>query len=168
MHRECVFTSKASKLMKLAMANPSTTSSSHDTDSLFLRRGGLCLPSPGRHVASPPPAPPSTEEAASRSEPEDSDVAPRRCCCCSADAARSTLRRCRSRSRWDRDRRLCLNPPLRLGPSMVKKKKKKNPDPPSPPDQTPPPPQKRHLNTSGGAVSGGSGSTTQALRGASA
>jgi len=141
------FTSKASKLMKLAMANPSTTSSSHDTDSLFLRRGGLCLPSPGRHAASPPPAPPSTEEAfvappppqPSRSEPEDSDVA-RRCCCCSADA-RSTLRLCRSRSRWDRDRRLCLNPPLRLGPSMLKKRKRKTRSP-SPPDQTPPPPKK--------------------------
>ena len=107
----CEFTSKASKLMKLAIAKPSMRSSSHDIDSLFLRRGGLCLPNPGRH--SRPPAP-RTEfvPQASRSEPEDRDVA--RC------SARSTLLLCRSLSRWERDRRLCLKPLLRLGPSMLK------------------------------------------------
>ncbi|TNN51603.1 hypothetical protein EYF80_038179 [Liparis tanakae] len=89
--------------------------SQHDTDSLFLRRGGLCLPKPGRRRQSLPPAPagPSTLSVprASRSEPEDRDVAR-----CSAGSTR--LLRRRSLSRCDRDRRLCRNPALRLGPSM--------------------------------------------------
>ena len=99
--------------MKLAMAKPSMMSSSHDTDSRFRRRGGLCLPKPGRHSRPPPPGPRTASAAAratSRSEPEDSDVA--------LGSARSTRRRCRSRSRWERDRRLCLNALLRLGPSI--------------------------------------------------
>lgn len=106
-----MFTSSASKLMKLAIAKPSMTSSSQDTDSLFLRRGGLCLPKPGRHSRLPGPRTLFVPQA-SRSEPEDMDVA--RSC------ARFTLLRRRSLSRWERDRRLCLNPVLRLGPSIIK------------------------------------------------
>lgn len=102
-------TSSASKLMKLAMANPSMMSSSQDTDSLFLRRGGLCLPKPGRHSLPPGPRTLLVPQA-SWSEPEDRDVA--------LSSARSTLLLRRSLSRCDRDRRLCLNPVLRLGPSM--------------------------------------------------
>jgi len=110
-----IFTSSASKLTKLAIAKPSMMSSSQDTDSLFLRRGGLCLPKPGRRRQSLPPVPagPSTLSVprASRSEPEDRDVAR-----CSAGSTR--LLRRRSLSRCDRDRRLCRNPALRLGTSM--------------------------------------------------
>lgn len=97
--------------MKLAMAKPSMTSSSQDTDSRFLRRGGLCLPKPGRHSLLPGPRTLLVPQA-SRSEPEDMDVA--------RSWARSTLRRRRSLSRCERDRRLCLNPVLRLGPSIIK------------------------------------------------
>lgn len=104
-------TSSASKLMKLAIAKPSITSSSQDTDSLFLRRGGLCLPKPGRHSLPPGPRTPFVPQR-SWSEPEDRDVA--------LSAARSTLLRRRALSRCERDRRLCLNPALRLGPSMFK------------------------------------------------
>lgn len=106
-----MFTSSASRLMKLAIAKPSMTSSSQDTDSLFLRRGGLCLPKPGRHSRLPGPRTLFVPHA-SRSEPEDMDMA--RSC------ARFTLLRRRSLSRWERDRRLCLNPVLRLGPSIIK------------------------------------------------
>lgn len=104
-------TSKASRLMKLAMANPSMISSSHDTDSRFLRRGGRCLApgKPGLH--SPPGLSSESLLQSSWSEAEDGDEA-----LCS----RSALLRRRSLSRWERERRLCLNPPLRLGPSMSK------------------------------------------------
>lgn len=86
-------------------------SSSQDTDSFFLRRGGLCLPKPGR--PSLPPGPMTLfAPQASRSEPEDMDVA--------RSSARSTLLR-RSLSRCERDRRLCLDPLLLLGPSMFKR-----------------------------------------------
>lgn len=105
-------TSSASKLMKLAIAKPSMTSSSQDTDSLFLRRGGLCLPNPGRHSLPPGPRTLLVPHA-SRSEPEDRDVA--------RSPARSTLLLRRSLSRWERDLRLCLNPVVRLGPSMLKR-----------------------------------------------
>lgn len=88
-------------------------SSSQDTDSLFLRRGGLCLPNPGRHSLPPGPRTLFVPQA-SRSEPEDRDVA--------RSSARSTLRLRRSLSRCERDRRLCLNPVLRLGPSMFKRR----------------------------------------------
>lgn len=104
-------TSSASKLIKLAIAKPSMMSSSQDTDSLFLRRGGLCLPKPGRHSLPPGPRTLLVPQA-SWSEPEDRDVA--------RSSARSTLLRRRSLSRCERDRRLCLNPVLRLGPSMFK------------------------------------------------
>lgn len=83
-------TSSASKLMKLAIAKPSMTSSSQDTDSLFLRRGGLCLPNPGRHSLPPGPRTLLVPHA-SRSEPEDRDVA--------RSPARSTLLLRRSLSR---------------------------------------------------------------------
>lgn len=106
------FTSRASRLIKLAIANPSMTSSSQDTDSLFLRRGGLCLPKPGRHSLPPGPRTLFVPQA-SRSEPEDRDVA--------RSSARSTLLRRRSLSRCERDRRLCLNPVLRLGPSIFER-----------------------------------------------
>lgn len=110
-HQIRTFTSSASKLIKLAIAKPSMMSSSQDTDSFFLRRGGLCLPKPGR--PSLPPGPMTLfAPQASRSEPEDKDVA--------RSSARSTLLR-RSRSRCDRDRRLCLDPALLLGPSMFKR-----------------------------------------------
>lgn len=105
-------TSNASKLMKLAIAKPSMTSSSQDTDSLFLRRGGLCLPNPGRHSLPPGPRTLFVPHA-SRSEPEDRDVA--------RSPARSTLLLRRSLSRCERERRLCLNPVVRLGPSMLKR-----------------------------------------------
>lgn len=105
-------TSSASRLMKLAIAKPSMTSSSQDTDSLFLRRGGLCLPNPGRHSLPPGPRTLLVPHA-SRSEPEDRDVA--------RSPARSTLLLRRSLSRWERDLRLCLNPVVRLGPSMLKR-----------------------------------------------
>lgn len=105
-------TSRASKLMKLAIAKPSMISSSQDTDSLFLRRGGLCLPNPGRHSLPPGPSTLLVPHA-SRSEPEDRDVA--------RSSARFTRLLRRSLSRWERDRRLCLNPVLRLGPSMFKR-----------------------------------------------
>lgn len=98
--------------MKLAIAKPSMTSSSQDTDSLFLRRGGLCLPNPGRHSLPPGPRTLLVPHA-SRSEPEDRDVA--------RSPARSTLLLRRSLSRWERDLRLCLNPVVRLGPSMFKR-----------------------------------------------
>lgn len=109
-----ILASRASKLIKLAIAKPSMMSSSQDTDSLFLRRGGLCLPKPGRHSLPPGPMTPFVPRA-SRSEPEDRDVA--------RSSARSTplLLRRRSLSRCERDRRLCLNPVFRLGPSMVKR-----------------------------------------------
>lgn len=107
-------TSKASKLMKLAIAKPSIMSSSQDTDSRFLRRGGRCLTpgKAGRH--SPAAAPPSKglPLQSSWSEAEDGDEA-----LCWAGSA-LLLRR--SLSRWDRERRLCLHPPFRLGPSMSK------------------------------------------------
>lgn len=102
------FTSNASRLIKLAIAKPSMMSSSQDTDSLFLRRGGLC-----RHSLAPPGPRTLLVPQASLSEPEDRDVA--RC------SARSTRLLRRSLSRRDRDRRLCLNPVLRLGPSMIKR-----------------------------------------------
>ena len=105
-----IFTSSASKLTKLAIAKPSMMSSSQDTDSLFLRRGGLCLPKPGRHSLPPGPSTVFVPQA-SRSEPEDRDVA--------RSSARFTLLLRRSLSRCERDRRLCLNPVLRLGPSML-------------------------------------------------
>lgn len=98
--------------MKLAIAKPSIMSSSQDTDSLFLLRGGLCLPKAGRRSLPPGPCtllvPP-----ASLSEPEDRDVA--------RSSARSTLRLRRSLSRCERERLLCLNPVLRLGPSMFER-----------------------------------------------
>lgn len=104
-------TSKASRLMKLAMANPSMISSSQDTDSRFLRRGGRCL-APGKLGLHSPPLARSRESPlqSSWSEAEDGDEA-----LCSA---RSALLRRRSRSRCERERRLCLKPPLRLGPSI--------------------------------------------------
>lgn len=103
-------TSKASRLMKLAMANPSMISSSQDTDSRFLLRGGRCL-APGKPGLHSPPLARSRESPlqSSWSEAEDGDEA-----LCSA---RSALLR-RSRSRCERERRLCLKPPLRLGPSI--------------------------------------------------
>lgn len=72
----CNLTSKASKLMKLAMAKPSMMSSSQDTDSRFLRRGGLCL-TPGKAGRHTLPPGPKTEFAPEtlRSEPEEGDVA---------------------------------------------------------------------------------------------
>lgn len=102
--------SKASRLMKLAIANPSIISSSQETDSRFLRRGGRCLVpgKPGLH--SPLLARSSESLQSSWSEAEDGDEA-----LCSA---RSALLRRRSRSRCERERRLCLKPPLRLEPSM--------------------------------------------------
>lgn len=103
-------TSRASKLMKLAIEKPSMMSSSQDTDTRFLRRGGLCL---GLVRHSLPPGPSTDPDPqSSLSEPEEGDVA--RC------SARSTLLLRRSLSRWERERRLCLNPLLWLGPSMSK------------------------------------------------
>lgn len=97
--------------MKLAMANPSMISSSHDTDSRFLRRGGRCL-APGKPGLHSPPLARSKESPlqSSWSEAEDGDEA--------LGSSRSALLRRRSRSRCERERRLCLKPPLRLGPSM--------------------------------------------------
>lgn len=108
--------SKASRLMKLAIANPSMISSSQDTDSRFLRRGGRCLV-PGKPGLHSPPLARSRESPlqSSWSEAEDGDEA-----LCSA---RSALLRRRSRSRCERERRLCLKPPLRLGPSMSRSDK---------------------------------------------
>ena len=104
-------TSRASMLMKLAIEKPSMMSSSQDTDTRFLRRGGLCL---GLVRDSLPPGPcTDPDPQSSLSEPEEGDVA--RC------TARSTLLLRRSLSRWERERRLCLNTLLRIGPSMSKK-----------------------------------------------
>lgn len=94
------------------MANPSMISSSQDTDSRFLRRGGRCL-APGKPGLHSPPLARSSESPlqSSWSEAEDGDEA-------LGGSVRSALLRRRSRSRCERERRLCLKPPLRLGPSM--------------------------------------------------
>ncbi len=96
--------------MKLAIANPSMISSSQDTGSRFLRRGGRCL-APGKPGLRSTPLARSSESPlqSSWSEAEDGDKA--------LIVAKSTFLR-RSRSRCERERRLCLKPPLRLGPSM--------------------------------------------------
>lgn len=70
--------SRASKLIKLAIANPSIISSSHDTDSRFLRRGGRCR-APGKTGRHSPPLAPRRESPlqSSWSEAEEGDEGPR-------------------------------------------------------------------------------------------
>lgn len=98
--------------MKLAMEKPSMISSSQDTDSRFLRRGGRCLAPWKTGLHSPPALSSESRLQSSWSEAEDGEQG----------SARSGLLLRLSLSRWERERRLCLNPPLRLGPSMSKRR----------------------------------------------